>query len=94
MAEDEENGVIYSAGKYLPLTKWGRKKDDEETCYKMKETQESKPFLQGFKSVAVLKDCNGCLWLHDVVTKQLICFDRDLNQLVAFKGHSIALCRR
>lgn len=42
--------------------------------------------------MAVLKDCNGCLWLHDVVTKQLLCFDRDLNQLQAFKGHSIALC--
>ena len=93
MAEDEENGIIYSAGKYLPLTKWGRSEDDEQTCYKMKETQESSLYLiLGFKSVAVLKDITGCLWLHDVVTKQLICFDKDLNQVQAFKGHSIALC--
>jgi hypothetical protein len=42
MAEDEENGVIYSAGKYLPLTKWGRTEDDEQKCYKVKETQERK----------------------------------------------------
>jgi hypothetical protein len=43
--------------------------------------------------VAVLKDCTGCLWLHDVVTKQLLCFDKDLNLVQSFKGHSIALCK-
>ena len=45
MAEDQETGIIYSAGKYLPLTKWGRTKDDEQKCYKMKETQESIIYL-------------------------------------------------
>lgn len=45
-----------------------------------------------YKSVALLRDREGKLWLHDVATKKLLCFDKDLNRLKTFQGHGIPLC--
>ena len=39
----------------------------------------------------MLTDAKGKLWLHDVATKNLFCYDPDLKRLAAIPGHSIAL---
>ena len=83
---------MFSAGKYLHLTKWS-KKDKLYEFSKVKSTQESR---QGpntaFKSVCLLQDPKGNLWIHDVLTKRLLCYSPDLQLLGSFQGHTITLC--
>lgn len=41
LASVKETGIVYSAGKYLPLTKWQKGKDASSKCTKLAETPES-----------------------------------------------------
>lgn len=41
-----------------------------------------------------MRDRFGHLWLHDVLSKKIMCFNADLELLGAVKGHSISLCSR
>jgi hypothetical protein len=41
-----------------------------------------------------VRDRFGHLWLHDVLSKKIMCFNADLELLGAVKGHSISLCSR
>lgn len=40
LASVKETGIVYSAGKYLPLTKWQKGKDASSKCTKLAETPE------------------------------------------------------
>lgn len=91
IAGDPSLEHLFSAGKYLPLTKW--KKSAKDGKWKVeRETQESRLCSAEFKSVSLVRDRFGHLWLHDVLSKKIMCFSADLELLGAVKGHSISLC--
>lgn len=93
LTDAQQGDVVFSAGKYLNLTKWS-KKDNGFQFTKLKNTQESSHLItKAFKSVCLLQDPKGNLWIHDVLTKRLLCYSPDLQPLASFQGHTITLCK-